>query len=216
MNTTSRGGWKDGGFADARERFIAPETELNDVPVSAFWQWAYSSLLTDTVRGILAEFIVARLVGGHIVPQTPWQRWDVLMPADVRIEVKSSAYLNTWNRPKVAKTIGFSGLMATIFPPIHDGDAVPQYHSHVFVFCLLATKDWGTIDPLDVKHWEFYVVPVNRLRAAGSPKSVSLRRVQALAVGSCAASDLKDAVTRAYQEAIASGFVAPRKDDLPT
>lgn len=31
-----------------------------EIPVSEFWSWAYSDLLNNTLRGVLAEFLVKK------------------------------------------------------------------------------------------------------------------------------------------------------------
>ncbi len=58
-----------------------------------FWAWAYSDLRANTVRPMLAEYLVARAVGGHLHPRVEWRSYDVLTPDGLRPEVKSGLYL---------------------------------------------------------------------------------------------------------------------------
>ena len=41
-----------------KESFFDGEVEIGE-----FWKWAYSSLLTNVVRGVVAEFLVAYKLG---------------------------------------------------------------------------------------------------------------------------------------------------------
>ena len=61
-----------------------------------YWRWAESDLLNNTRRAIVAEFLVARAVGATDVPRVEWASVDVVTPEGVKIEVKSSAYVQSW------------------------------------------------------------------------------------------------------------------------
>jgi hypothetical protein len=64
-----------------------------------FWQWAYSDLLSNTNRGRLAEFIVARALSlGLTDVRIEWDAVDLVTPTGVKVEVKSAAYLQSWWR----------------------------------------------------------------------------------------------------------------------
>ena len=65
-----------------------------------FRQWACSDLLSNTQRMILAEFLVAKAVGSPDGVRTEWGAVDVVPPCDIRVEVKSSAYVKAWNQDK--------------------------------------------------------------------------------------------------------------------
>ena len=58
-----------------------------------FWRWSCSDLLNNTQRGILAEFLVHSALGTKDVVRTDWLPFDLTSPSGLRIEVKSSAYL---------------------------------------------------------------------------------------------------------------------------
>ena len=43
-----------------------------------FWKWAYSDTITNTTRGVLAEFLVAKALGvATDIPRDPWQKYTV-------------------------------------------------------------------------------------------------------------------------------------------
>lgn len=134
--------------------------------LSDFWGWSMSDLISNTTRGVLAEFIVATALG---VPTTgvrePWAAWDLTLPGPelIRIEVKSAAYLQSWRQRRYS-TISFGT------PKTHGWDAntsvmdsVQSRQAHVYVFALLAHKDVDTLDPLDVGQWRFFVLPTSVL-----------------------------------------------------
>lgn len=79
--------------------------------VRDFWAWALSNLRANTVRGTLAEYLVACAVGSGGHPRIEWDAYDVLTPGNRRIEVKSGAYLQAWEQPRHSKII-FRGLRA--------------------------------------------------------------------------------------------------------
>ena len=61
-----------------------------------FWRWAYSDLLNNTHRGVLAEFLVHSALETKDVARADWLPFDLTSPSGLRIEVKSSAYLQAW------------------------------------------------------------------------------------------------------------------------
>ncbi|MUL34818.1 hypothetical protein [Gloeocapsopsis dulcis] len=61
-----------------------------------FWQWSSSDLLSNTLRGRLAEFLVASALGVASGTRVEWDAIDVVSPSGVKVEVKSSAYLQSW------------------------------------------------------------------------------------------------------------------------
>lgn len=76
---------------EGRERFCGL-----DATVADFWRWAFSDLRDNIIRGILAEFLVARAVGDERGQRIGWDNFDVLAPDGTRIEVKCSAFLQSW------------------------------------------------------------------------------------------------------------------------
>ena len=73
------------------ERFAGLEATVAD-----FWPWAFSDLRNNTTRGIFAEFLVAQAVGDNRGPRAGWDSFDVQAPDGTRIEVKCSAFLQSW------------------------------------------------------------------------------------------------------------------------
>lgn len=61
-----------------------------------FWRWSASDLVSNATRGILAEFIVAQALGLETGVRAEWDAYDLVTSAGLNVEVKSSAYLQSW------------------------------------------------------------------------------------------------------------------------
>jgi len=59
--------------------------------VGDFWSWSVSDLVSNTTRGILAEYIVGRAVSADLEIRDEWGPYDLRTPEGTRIEVKSAA-----------------------------------------------------------------------------------------------------------------------------
>ncbi len=147
-----------------------------------FWQWSVSDLLSNATRGRLAEFIVGAAV--CIDPKNTrdeWDAYDITTADGIKIEVKSSAYIQSWSQKK------FSSIIFGIKPT---GDWDPKItkwteerirYADVYVFCHLSHKDPDTIDPLKLEQWDFYVVPTSRLdQYAGKQSSITLNSLKVI------------------------------------
>lgn len=147
-----------------------------------FWRWSTSDLVSNVVRGIFAEFLIAQALGIDTSGvRDSWAAFDLLTPDGVRVEVKSAAYVQSWWQRRlspvsfaVRRTRAWSaetGLMAA--------DAARQ--ADVYVFALLAHADKASIEPLNVEQWRFFVVPTAvldaRTRSQHSITLASLRRL---------------------------------------
>lgn len=60
--------------------------------VTDFWRWSCSDLLSNTLRGVLAEFIVAKALGVEATVRAEWDDVDLRLLNGKTVEVKSSAY----------------------------------------------------------------------------------------------------------------------------
>ena len=67
-----------------------------------YWSWAYSDIVGNTNRGVLAEFIVARAIGSEPAVRNDWAAYDLETPSGIKVEVKSSAYLQSWHQTTVS------------------------------------------------------------------------------------------------------------------
>lgn len=65
-----------------------------------FWSWACSDLANNTMRGVLAEYLVATALDAAAGTRTEWDTVDIRTPDKWRVEVKSAAYLQSWAQPR--------------------------------------------------------------------------------------------------------------------
>ena len=147
------------------------------ISVKDFWSWAYSDLLNNTQRGVMAEFLVySSLKSEYPPPRTQmrvnWLPFDVTSPSGRRIEVKSAAYLQSWTTDFPAQ------IQYDIAPKLAwDGKSYAteaKRNCDLFVFCLYTalTRDKSI---LDLDYWEFYVLPTSVLNdKIHNQKTISL------------------------------------------
>ncbi|MCG7526761.1 hypothetical protein MHW47_20210 [Streptomyces sp. OfavH-34-F] len=148
-----------------------------------FWRYAMPDLRTNTTRGLLAEFLVHRAVGAT-ARNVEWESFDVLAPGGVRIEVKTSAYLQAWGQRRLSE-IRFSRLNARTWTP--EGGTAPEqsYNADVYVFALHTALTHADYDPLDIGQWAFHVASRALVEATGqgSLGLASVRRLCGEPVG---------------------------------
>lgn len=164
--------------------------------VSDFWSWAHSDLRDNTERGVLAEFLVARAVGATQGIRVSWDNYDVLAPDGTRIEVKASAYLQSWTQKRHSQIV-FGRLSGLEFDATRNEFGTERrVRADVFVFCVHTERDPAIYDALDVSKWEFYVIDAQAIHEAGT-RTVGINWVRAQAGEPVSFERLADAVTRA-------------------
>lgn len=180
-----------------------PATDLNgqepfegaNASVIDFWRFAMSDLRMNNTRGYLAEFLVANAIGLEKVKRTEWDAYDLLLD-DIRIEVKSSAYLQAWEQPRLSR-ISFSGLRGTRYHSRHGYDPAGKgLNAHVYVFCVQTAKTHETYRPLDISQWSFYILKRSTLFQHGG-SSIGLDAVTRLSNGATAWTDLRSKIIQA-------------------
>ena len=167
-----------------------------DRKVGDFWRWAYSDVLNNRNRGILAEYIVGTALG--VADGSVREEWDV---SDLRygsywIEVKSSAYLQSWKMRKP------SAPQFDIAPKQNWDAAQESYEpgkrrsSHCYVFCLYAAlSHTQATDVLNLEHWQFFVLPTRRIDNLWPvQKTLALGTLRAAVPNSIPFTDLRHAV----------------------
>ncbi|MET3980414.1 hypothetical protein ABIB62_003015 [Mucilaginibacter sp. UYP25] len=129
-----------------------------------FWRWNVSDILSNATRGRLAEFLVALATNIDIKEvREEWGPYDLTTPEGIKLEIKSAAYLQSWEQNVVSK-ISFSTKLARAWDwEVDKRSAIAKRHADVYVFCLLKHEDKQTINPLDLTHWDFYVLSTTEL-----------------------------------------------------
>ncbi len=143
-----------------------------------FWQWAYSDILGNTERGNLAEYLVALACNIDYKNRISWDAYDLELENGIKIEVKSSSYLQTWKQKDYSKPIFRvpKTLAWNYEENIYDKEKKRQ--ADIYVFALLAHKDKDTVNPLDTSQWEFYVISSEVIDTnIGDSKQIALGKI---------------------------------------
>lgn len=147
--------------------------------VADFWRWAVADLSANAIRGLVAEFLVARaLVGASAAARVEWDAVDLLTSRGTAIEVKCSGHVQSWaqaslSRPSfdIAPKRGWSAATNTYA-------AAATRPARLYVFALHHHKERDTLDVQDVSQWSFFVVPTPLLDTKHpSTKRLSLASV---------------------------------------
>jgi len=136
-----------------------------DFNLLSFWQWSSSDIVSNATRGILAEYMVGKALGSikNEDVRDEWGAYDLKTQTGVSVEVKSSAYVQSWQQSRlskisfnVPKTLGWDR-------ETNKRDTKKKRQADVYVFALLFHKDKKTVNPLDISQWEFFVLPTKVL-----------------------------------------------------
>jgi len=152
-----------------------------DFDVLSFWQWSASDMVSNVLRGVLAEYLVARAIGAAAGVREEWAAYDLRDARGFTIEVKSAAYIQSWHQNRLS-AITFNCRETGGWNSETGGQAdVKRRQAQVYVFALLAHTEQATLDPLDVAQWEFYVLPTKVLDArVQSQHSITLKSLRTL------------------------------------
>src|SRR5690606_17504853 len=136
------------------------------ITIKDFWAWSASDIMSNTTRSRFAEFIVATATNVDLgIPRQEWESYDLLTTEGIKIEVKSSAYIQAWHQKKLS-TITFSIKPARYWNSLNgEQESIAKRHADIYVMCLLKNIDQNTINPLDMDQWDFYVLSKQELRS---------------------------------------------------
>lgn len=170
-----------------------------------FWRWSVSDILSNATRGRFAEFIVGTAIG--LNPDNlrdEWDAYDLTTEEGIKIEVKSSAYIQSWSQ-KNFSTISFSIKPARFWDAETNWrHAEPERTADLYVFCHLKHKDKNTVDPLKMEQWDFYILPTYRLdNYTRSQSSITIKSLRKL-TNPQKYSELKNGITEAFKEQISN------------
>ena len=173
--------------------------EIPEFPVVEFWRWGFSNVQENIIRGILAEFMVAKALGAPVVVRQSWDEADVVLPSGVKVEVKSSGYIQAWPQHRDSAII-FSGLRSRLWTPDGGLKPKPEYHADVYVFAIHTASSRDEYDPLNLDQWQFRVAPRAQL-AARDVRSLSYAQLKKMVPAPIAYAGLADAVEEALKSA---------------
>ncbi len=144
------------------------------INILSFWQWSNSELLGNALRGIFAEFIIASAIDILDSLREEWDAYDLVTKNGLKIEVKSSSYLQSWRQSKLSNII--FGIQPTVaWDGMNNRTTEKIRQSDIYIFCVLAHKDKDTVNPIDLSQWDFYILETKILnKKVKAQKSISL------------------------------------------
>ncbi|MDD9948763.1 MAG: hypothetical protein OXU48_04435 [candidate division Zixibacteria bacterium] len=137
--------------------------------LSDYWKWSGSDLLSNAQRGVIAEFLVAKVLGVNHSPRLEWGWYDLETTDKKKIEVKSAAYYQSWPQDKPSEIRFDIAPRKWFWDPVtnrSESSETPERRSDAYVFCLLGDPADRNPDPLILDQWSFYVIrtcSINRL-----------------------------------------------------
>ncbi len=145
-----------------------------------FWSWAYSDLFSNTIRPLFAEFLVGVALGVIDKPRIEWNAYDFLYKGK-KIEVKSAAYLQSWNQSKLSIIRFDIGEKDGWSSETNKFAGVSKRNADCYVFCLYPETDIKKANPLNTSVWRFYVLSTEILNHNfRNQKSVGLKKIEQL------------------------------------
>lgn len=169
--------------------------------IQDFWSWAYSNLTSNTQRGTYAEYLVSIALDAKAPTKTDWGPYDVLSSEGIRVEVKSSAYLQAWKQDDISKIVfGINQSHKYDYnSSAYNYDAELVRQADVYVFCVETCQNRNELNERDLSQWDFYVISSAQInKKLGAHKTVTLSKLVKIGAMKTSFSNLKQAVTEAY------------------
>jgi hypothetical protein len=162
---------------------------------SSFLKWAFSDFLSNSLRGILAEYIVAIALDCTDKPRTEWDAYDLKTADGTKIEVKSSAYLQSWEQKKPSAIRFDIGAKQSWDAETNISQHEAIRSADIYIFSVFATQDRTIANPIDTSQWFFLVTSSMFLnRVYGTQKSIGLSSLEKSGITRCSYGHLKDSV----------------------
>ena len=183
---------------DISTKFINSNKQLDSKKVVDFWQWAYSDLLQNTTRGVLAEYIVAVLLGLDVTPRNPWTSYDLKLTNGKTVEVKTMSRLQAWAQKELSVPKVVISPKRNWNPKTGILEKTPSLNADYYVICYFNAEKHSTANCLDMNQWEFYVLNREKVETIlKQTKSISLKTLKRLYIKPLMADELSKELQRA-------------------
>ncbi|SEL80957.1 hypothetical protein SAMN05216214_1251 [Atopomonas hussainii] len=124
----------------------------------------------NTIRGDLGEYIIyetlkSRLSSKHYSTRRDGDVCDFQI-GNIWIEVKTSSYIQAWEqsgKPHSDIVFDIAEREDYDFVTGKPIKGVKKRWANIYVLCLLAEKDRGTVNPLNTDQWKFWIVSTSEL-----------------------------------------------------
>jgi hypothetical protein len=177
-----------------KEAFTIGNEKLN-ISLKDFWSWSQSDLLSNALRGVIAEYIVGQDVKAKERVRVEWDAYDLETQNGIKIEVKSSAYLQSWKQKEHSQITFDIGLKRSWNAEANAYSTEKKRPSDIYVFCLLHHKVMETVNPLKLEQWAFYVLPTSILNTQlKAQKTIRLSSLLKLKPAICTYGEIHGAI----------------------
>jgi len=122
-----------------------------------FIKWAFSDLLDNSFRGLIAEFLIHRAVGGLGISRVNWDACDVEMNDGTKIEVKTSGYLQSWPQKKPSTLVFDISKKDPWIACKNRYLGKKCRFADIWVFAVHTATDLDAANPFDPSQWLFLV-----------------------------------------------------------
>lgn len=175
--------------------FITGPEAITSKTVCDFWQWSFSNLMQNTTRGILAEYIVASLLGIDNEVRDPWFPYDLRLPNGPTIEIKTMSCLQAWKQKQLSKPTVVIRPTRAWNPNTGEINKEKTFNADLYIICYFKATKLESANPLDLSQWQFYVFTKKELiRLLEGRKSISLTYLEKKEKKPLTAHELKKAV----------------------
>jgi hypothetical protein len=182
---------------DPSTRFKDGPDSINRRTISDFWQWAYSDLMQNVERAVLAEYIVAALIGVGNKLRVPWLAYDLKLPNGKTVEVKTMSKLQAWYQRRLSSPRVVIKPTRKWDPKTGVMEKEPKLHADLYVICYFNADSHDLADPLNLAQWEFYAFNRKQVeKMLEGRKSISLKYLEKLGINPIKAHELREHILR--------------------
>jgi hypothetical protein len=158
-------------------RFIGIDRSLSD-----FHHWALSGLMSNTTRGMIAEYLVRHAMGLDHEPALEWDYVDIRSQTGT-VEVKFSGFAQSWAQAKLSKPRFDIGRRAYAWDSTLSTWLAKEElrRANAYVFCLHHETNRQAANPLVLAQWSFGVLSTKRVDALfGNQRTIALPKLESV------------------------------------
>lgn len=193
------------------EKLILAGKEL-DYTMLGFWQSSMSEILLNMNRGTFAEYLVRCALNEKGLPtfnatKTGVEPFDIDGPEiytkegirPSRIEVKCSAYVQYWSKPRTYIDKPDSQITFSISPAkdlFYGSSSAIEKHNDLYVFAFYNAR-YRECNMLNLDFWDFYVYQTYKIEndpSLSSQKTISIHRIKRMGIDRVGFGELADSI----------------------
>jgi len=175
--------------------FVGGPESINNKTVCDFWQWSFSDLMQNTTRGILAEYIVAALLGIDYRVRNPWDAFDLELPDGRTIEIKTMSLLQAWAQKQLSRPRAVLVPTRKWDPKTGEMQKESTFNADIYIICYFKSRDHHSANPLDLNQWEFFTLTKKQvIKVLNGRKSISLKKLEKQGLKPIRAHELKNTI----------------------